>query len=65
MCEWVSVRERDSRVPLLVLHGSQAPLGCQEVADVASGGPGQEGAEHALTHLECRLHGMGRGHGWE
>ena len=44
-----------SRVSLLVLYGGEAPLSSEEVADISSGGPGQEGTEHPLTHLERRL----------
>ena len=47
-----------SRVSLLVLHGCEAPLSGQQVADIASGGPRQKSTEHPLTHLECRLTGM-------
>ena len=51
-------REMASRVSLLVLHGCEAPLSGQQVADIASGGPRQKSTEHPLTHLECRLTGM-------
>ena len=43
------------RVSLLVLHGGEAALCCQQVAHITRGGPGQESIEHALTHLESRL----------
>ena len=47
------------RVSFLILHGREAPLGSQQVANISSGGPCKKSTEHTLTHLECRLHGMG------
>lgn len=40
------------RVSFLVLHGGEAPLSGQQVADISSGGPGKKSTKHPLAHLE-------------